>query len=112
MCVYARLYLFSSGQRLVEIPYMKWNVFIIRPTHLFDYLNKAQTKKNAAIKLSEYSDYYYYYYYYYLLQLGFHPVVVVLTLVHTIQMFSPGGSSPYTSTHNTNVFTRWQQSLH
>jgi hypothetical protein len=44
----------------------------------------------------------------YLLQLGFHPVAVVLTLVHTIQMFSPGGSSPYTSTHNTNVFTRWQ----
>jgi hypothetical protein len=30
--------------------------------------------------------YYYYYYYYYLLQLGFHPVAVVLTLVHTIQM--------------------------
>jgi hypothetical protein len=29
-------------------------------------------------------------------------VAVVLTLVHTIQMFSPGGSSPYTSTHNTN----------
>jgi hypothetical protein len=27
-----------------------------------------------------------YYYYYYLLQLGFHPVAVVLTLVHTIQM--------------------------
>jgi hypothetical protein len=26
------------------------------------------------------------YYYYYLLQLGFHPVAVVLTLVHTIQM--------------------------
>jgi hypothetical protein len=46
--------------------------------------------------------YYYYYYYYYLLQLGFHPEAVVLTLVHTIQMFSPGGSSPYTSTHNTN----------
>jgi hypothetical protein len=44
----------------------------------------------------------YYYYYYYLLQLGFHPVAVVLTVVHTIQMFSPGGSSPYTSTHNTN----------
>jgi hypothetical protein len=38
----------------------------------------------------------------YLLQLGFHPVAVVLTLVHTIQTFSPGGSSPYTSTHNTN----------
>jgi hypothetical protein len=51
---------------------------------------------------------YYYFYYYYLLQLGFHPVAVVLTLVHTIQMFSPGGSSPYTNTHNTNVFTRWQ----
>jgi hypothetical protein len=50
----------------------------------------------------------YYYYYYYLLQLGFHPVAVVLTLVHKIQMFSPGGSSPYTSTHNTNVFTWWQ----
>jgi hypothetical protein len=32
----------------------------------------------------------------------FHPVAVVLTPVHTIQMFSPGGSSPYTSTHNTN----------
>jgi hypothetical protein len=48
------------------------------------------------------------YYYYYLLQLGCHPVAVVLTLVHTIQMFSPGGSSPYTSTHNTNVFSRWQ----
>jgi hypothetical protein len=48
------------------------------------------------------------YYYYYLLQLGFHPVAVVLTLVHTIQMFSPCGSSPYTSTHNTNIFTRWQ----
>jgi hypothetical protein len=30
--------------------------------------------------------YYYYYYYYYLLQLGFHPAAVVLTLVHTIQM--------------------------
>jgi hypothetical protein len=30
--------------------------------------------------------YYYYYYYYYLLQLGFHPVAVVLTLVQTIQM--------------------------
>jgi hypothetical protein len=30
--------------------------------------------------------YYYYYYYYYLLQLCFHPVAVVLTLVHTIQM--------------------------
>jgi hypothetical protein len=30
--------------------------------------------------------YYYYYYYYYLLQLGFQPVAVVLTLVHTIQM--------------------------
>jgi hypothetical protein len=30
--------------------------------------------------------YYYYYYYYYLLQLGFHPVAVVLTLVHTIQI--------------------------
>jgi hypothetical protein len=30
--------------------------------------------------------YYYYYYYYYLLQLDFHPVAVVLTLVHTIQM--------------------------
>jgi hypothetical protein len=29
---------------------------------------------------------YYYYYYYYLLQLGFHPVAVVLTLVHKIQM--------------------------
>jgi hypothetical protein len=29
-------------------------------------------------------------------------VAVVLTLVHTIQKFSPGGSSPYTSTHNTN----------
>jgi hypothetical protein len=28
----------------------------------------------------------YFYYYYYLLQLGFHPVAVVLTLVHTIQM--------------------------
>jgi hypothetical protein len=28
----------------------------------------------------------FYYYYYYLLQLGFHPVAVVLTLVHTIQM--------------------------
>jgi hypothetical protein len=42
------------------------------------------------------------YYYYYLLQFGFHPVAVVLTLVHTIQMFSPGDSSPYTSTHNTN----------
>jgi hypothetical protein len=27
-----------------------------------------------------------YYYYYYLLQLGFHPVAVVLTLVHKIQM--------------------------
>jgi hypothetical protein len=26
------------------------------------------------------------FYYYYLLQLGFHPVAVVLTLVHTIQM--------------------------
>jgi hypothetical protein len=32
----------------------------------------------------------------------FHPVAVVLTLVHTTQIFSPGGSSPYTSTHNTN----------
>jgi hypothetical protein len=52
--------------------------------------------------------FYYYYYCYYLLQLGFHPVAVVLTLVHTIQIFSPGGSSPYTSTHNTNIFTRWQ----
>jgi hypothetical protein len=30
--------------------------------------------------------FYYYYYYYYLLQLGFHLVAVVLTLVHTIQM--------------------------
>jgi hypothetical protein len=30
---------------------------------------------------------YYYYYYYYLLQFGFHPVTVVLTLVHTIQMY-------------------------
>jgi hypothetical protein len=49
-----------------------------------------------------YYYYYYYYYYCYLLQLGFNPVAVVLTLVHTIQMFSPGGSSPYTSTHNTN----------
>jgi hypothetical protein len=28
----------------------------------------------------------YIYYYYYILQLGFHPVEVVLTLVHTIQM--------------------------
>jgi hypothetical protein len=28
----------------------------------------------------------YFLYYYYLLQLGFHPVEVVLTLVHTIQM--------------------------
>jgi hypothetical protein len=27
-----------------------------------------------------------YYYYYYLLQLGFHPLAVVLTLVHMIQM--------------------------
>jgi hypothetical protein len=35
-------------------------------------------------------------------KLVFHPVTVVLTLVHTIQMFSSGGSSPYTSTHNTN----------
>jgi hypothetical protein len=26
------------------------------------------------------------FYYYYLLQLGFHPVAVVLTIVHTIQM--------------------------
>jgi hypothetical protein len=33
-----------------------------------------------------YALYYYYYYYYYLLQLGFHPVAVVLTQVHTIQM--------------------------
>jgi hypothetical protein len=49
-----------------------------------------------------YRQYFYYYYYYYLLKLGFHPVAVILTLVHTIQMFSPGGSSPYTSTHNTN----------
>jgi hypothetical protein len=28
----------------------------------------------------------FYYYYYYILQLGFHPVAVVLTLVHTMQM--------------------------
>jgi hypothetical protein len=31
-----------------------------------------------------------------------------LLLLFTAIGFSPGGSSPYTSTHNTNVFTRWQ----
>jgi hypothetical protein len=39
----------------------------------------------------------YLYYYYYL-----------LLLLFTAIGFSPGGSSPYTITHNTNVFTRWQ----
>jgi hypothetical protein len=29
-----------------------------------------------------------------------------LLLLFTAIGFSPGGSSPYTSTHNTNVFTR------
>jgi hypothetical protein len=33
---------------------------------------------------------------------------IVLLLLFTAIGFSPGGSSPYTSTHNTNVFTRWQ----
>jgi hypothetical protein len=31
-----------------------------------------------------------------------------IELLFTAIGFSPGGSSPYTSTHNTNVFTRWQ----
>jgi hypothetical protein len=64
--------------------------------------------KVSKVSIYQSTNYYYYYYYYYLLQLGFHPMTVVLTLVHTIQPFSSGGSSPYTSTHNTNVFTRWQ----
>jgi hypothetical protein len=41
--------------------------------------------------------YYYYYYYYYLLQLGFHPVAVVLTLVHT------GDIRPYVKEIETEV---------
>jgi hypothetical protein len=39
-----------------------------------------------SLQSSVMNIFYYYYYYYYLLQLGFHPVAVVLTLVHTIQM--------------------------
>jgi hypothetical protein len=34
--------------------------------------------------------------------------LLLLLLLFTAIGFSPGGSSPYTSTHNTNVFTRWQ----
>jgi hypothetical protein len=34
--------------------------------------------------------------------------IILLLLLFTAIGFSPGGSSPYTSTHNTNVFTRWQ----
>jgi hypothetical protein len=36
-----------------------------------------------------------------------HAISVTL-LLFTAIWFSPGVSSPYTSTHNTNVFTRWQ----
>jgi hypothetical protein len=36
--------------------------------------------------LVQYNTYYYYFIIIYLLQLGFHPVAVVLTLVHKIQM--------------------------
>jgi hypothetical protein len=32
----------------------------------------------------------------------------LLLLLFTAIGFSPGDSSPYTSTHNTNVFTQWQ----
>jgi hypothetical protein len=36
-----------------------------------------------------------FFYYYYILQLGFHPVAVVLTLVHTIQIvFMKGKAVP------------------
>jgi hypothetical protein len=35
-------------------------------------------------------------------------LLLLLLLLFTAIGFSPGGSSPYTSTHNTNVFTRWQ----
>jgi hypothetical protein len=42
--------------------------------------------EHGAVALSTLLRHYCYYYYYYLLQLGFHPVAVVLTLVHTIQM--------------------------
>jgi hypothetical protein len=36
------------------------------------------------------------------------PFIYIILLLFTAIGFSPGGSSPYTSTHNTNVFTRWQ----
>jgi hypothetical protein len=35
-------------------------------------------------------------------------LLLLLLLLFTAIGFSPGGSSPYTSTHNTNVFTLWQ----
>ena len=41
---------------------------------------------NMAVFCSSLTYYYYYYYYYYLLQLSFHSVAVVLTLVQTKQI--------------------------
>jgi hypothetical protein len=43
--------------------------------------NKDHSHENAVRLLLRSKHYYYYYYYYYLLQLGFHPVAVILTLV-------------------------------
>jgi hypothetical protein len=42
------------------------------------------------------------------LTLPYSSTLLLLLLLFTAIGFSPGGSSPYTSTHNTNVFTRWQ----
>jgi hypothetical protein len=42
------------------------------------------------------------------IELVTHDDLSYLLLLFTAIGFSPGGSSPYTSTHNTNVFTWWQ----
>jgi hypothetical protein len=52
------------------------------------FIQACQTSSSFLIYIITNCEakYHYHYHYYYLLQLGFHPVAVVFTLVHTIQM--------------------------
>jgi hypothetical protein len=63
------------------------------------FLPETRETKREAFKIDQNSCYY---------KTSILELLLLLLLLFTAIGFSPGGSSPYTSTHNTNVFTRWQ----
>jgi hypothetical protein len=74
----------SSVQLVIAVQPKTLILILVLAAQFFVYTT-VKPRYSASVSFTA-VYYYYYYYYYYLLQLGFHPVAAVLTLVHTIQM--------------------------